>query len=72
MESVIHGVVGLTVTAIVFSQVLMPTLATGLNSTFNISGAEYTTNASAFSLWGTSQIIAVVGFIVLLLGVFGI
>lgn len=63
MESVIHGVVGLTVTAIVFAQVLLPTLVTTNTTAWN---------SSAASLWGTSQIISVVGFIVLLLGVFGI
>lgn len=63
MASVIAGIVSLTVTAIVFAQVLMPTLV-GTNTT----GWQ----SSAGSLWGTSQIIAVVGFIVLLLTVFGI
>lgn len=63
MASVISGIVSLTVTAIVFAQVLMPTL---VNT--NVTGW----NSSASSLYGTSQIIAVVGFIVLLLTVFGI
>jgi hypothetical protein len=63
MASVISGIVSLTVTAIVFAQVLMPTL---VNT--NTTGW----NTSASSLYGTSQIIAVVGFIVLLLTVFGI
>lgn len=63
MASVISGIVSLTVTAIVFAQVLMPTL---VNT--NTTGW----NSSASSLYGTSQIIAVVGFIVLLLTVFGI
>ena len=63
MASVIAGIVSLTVTAIVFAQVLMPTLVTTNTTTWQ---------SSAASLWGTSQIIAVVGFIVLLLTVFGI
>lgn len=63
MASVIAGIVSLTVTAIVFAQVLMPTLVTTNTTSWQ---------TSAGSLWGTSQIIAVVGFIVLLLTVFGI
>ena len=53
----------LTVVAIVFAQVLMPTLVTT-----NVTGWQ----PSASSLWGTSQIISVVGFIFVLLAVFGI
>jgi len=61
--SIIGGVVSLTVVAIVFAQVLMPTLVTTNTTTWN---------TSAGSLWGTSQIISVVGFIFVLLAVFGI
>lgn len=61
--SLIGGIVSLTVIAIVFSQVLMPTL---VNT--NTTGW----NSSASSLWGTSQIISVVGWIFVLLAVFGI
>ena len=63
MATVINGIVTLTVTAIIFAQVLIPTLVDTNTTTWN---------ASAASLWGTGQIISVVGFIVLLLGVFGI
>ena len=61
--SLIGGIVSLTVVAIVFAQVLMPTLVTTNTTTWN---------SSASSLWGTSQIISVVGFIFVLLAVFGI
>ena len=63
MASLIGGIVGLTVVAIVFAQVLMPTLVTTNTTAWN---------SSAASLWGTSQIISVVGFIFVLLMVFGI
>lgn len=63
MATVINGIVSLTVTAIVFAQVLMPTLVTT-----NTTGW----NTSASNLWGTTQIITVVGFVILILSVFGI
>jgi hypothetical protein len=61
--SIIGGIVSLAVVAIVFAQVLMPTLVTTNTTAWQ---------ASATSLWGTSQIISVVGFIFVLLAVFGI
>lgn len=61
--SIIGGIVSLTVVAIVFSNVLMPTL-----TATNTTGWQ----SSATSLWNTSQIIAVVGWIFVLLAVFGI
>jgi hypothetical protein len=70
--SIIGGIVSLAVVAIVFAQVLMPVLVTGYNTTYNISGTIYTSQASAVSLWTTSQVISVVGFIFVLLAVFGI
>jgi hypothetical protein len=70
--SIIGGIVSLAVVAIVFAQVLMPVIVTGVNTTYNISGTVYTTNASALSLWNTGQVISVVGFIFVLLAVFGI
>ena len=79
MATVINGIVSLTVTAIVFAQVLMPTLVTGINSTYctayNATGScvsLYTTDSSALSLWSTTQVIAVVGFVLLILAVYGI
>ena len=63
MATVINGIVSLTVTAIVFAQVLLPTLVTTNTTAWQ---------SSAASLWNTSQIISVVGFILLILGVFGI
>ena len=63
MASLIGGIVGLTVVAIVFAQVLMPTLVTTNTTSWNTSAA---------SLWSTGQIISVVGFIFVLLMVFGI
>jgi hypothetical protein len=61
--NIVAGIVSLTVVAIVFANVLMPTLVTTNTTTWQ---------SSATSLWGTSQIIAVVGFIFILLAVFGI
>ena len=61
--SIIGGIVSLTVVAIVFSNVLMPTLVSA-----NTTGWQ----SSASSLFNTSQIIAVVGWIFVLLAVFGI
>ena len=63
MATVINGIVSLTVTAIVFAQVLMPTL---VNT--NTTGW----NTSASNLWSTTQIISVVGFVILILSIFGI
>ena len=57
------GIIALTVTAILFANVLMPTI---VNT--NTTGWQ----SSATSLWGTSQIISVVGFIFVLMAVFGI
>jgi hypothetical protein len=70
--SIIGGIVSLAVVAIVFAQVLMPILVTGLNATYTTSAGVFTTNASAVTLWSTSQIISVVGFIFVLLAVFGV
>ena len=77
--SLVASIVTLTVTALVFSQTLMPQLVNGVNASFYLyanstggAGTTYTTNAAAFSLWGTSQILAVVGFLFIVLAVFGI
>lgn len=74
--SIIGGVVSLAVVAIVFSQVLMPQLVSGIttyNTTFNSTvNNVWATNTGAVSLWSTSQIIAVVGFLFVLLAVFGV
>jgi hypothetical protein len=61
--NIVAGIVSVTVFAIVFANVLMTTLVTTNTTTWQ---------SSATSLWGTSQIIAVVGFIFILLAVFGI
>jgi hypothetical protein len=46
--------VSMAVVAIVFAQVLMPTLVTGVNTTYNVSGQVYTTSSSALSFLHTS------------------
>jgi hypothetical protein len=61
--SMIGGIISLAVVAIIFAQVLLPTLVTTNTTTWN---------SSAGSLWGTSQIISIVGFIFVLLAVFGV
>lgn len=62
-SGLLGGIIALTVTAILFANVLMPTIV-GTNTT----GWQ----SSASSLWSTSQIISVVGFIFILMAVFGI
>lgn len=57
------GIIALTVTAILFANVLMPTIVDTNTSTWNTSAA---------SLWGTNQIILVVGFLFVVMAVFGI
>lgn len=63
MASLIGGIISLTIVVIVFSNVLMPTIK-GTNTT------EW--SASEVSLWGTVGLIAVVGIVFVMLGVFGV
>ena len=59
----VAGVISLAIVAIVIAQVLINTLVTT-----NTTGW----NSSASSLWGTSQLIVVAGFLFVILGVFGL
>ena len=61
--NMVAGVISLAIVAIVIAQVLINTLVT-TNTT------EW--DASAKSLWGTSQLIVVAGFLFVILGVFGL
>jgi hypothetical protein len=60
---IIGGIISLGITFYLFANVLMPTLVTTNTTTWQ---------SSATSLLGTSQIIAVAGFIFIILAVFGI
>lgn len=61
--NMVAGVISLAIVAIVIAQVLISTLVTTNTSTWATSAA---------SLWSTSQIVVVAGFLFVILGVFGL
>ena len=61
--NMVAGIISLAIVAIVLAQVLMSTLVTTNTSSWTTSAA---------SLWGTSQIIVIAGFLFVILGVFGL
>jgi hypothetical protein len=61
--NMVAGIISLSIVAIVLSQVLLDTLVTT-----NTDGWD----TSAGSLWDTTQIITVAGFLFVILGVFGL
>ena len=61
--NLVAGIIALAITAIVLAQVLMTTLVS-TNTTL--------WDTSAKSLWSTTQIIVVAGFLFVILGVFGL
>jgi uncharacterized membrane protein YidH (DUF202 family) len=63
MASLIGGIIGLAIVVIVFGTVLMPQIITA--NTTGWSSAET-------SLWSTVGLIAVVGILFVMLGVFGV
>lgn len=63
MASLIGGIISLTIVIIVFSTVLMPTIKTTNTSTWS---------SSETSLWSTVGLVAVVGIVFVMLGVFGV
>ena len=63
MASLIGGIIGLSITVIVFTTVLMPQIITA--NTTSWTSAEV-------SLWQTVGLIAVVGVLFVMLGVFGV
>lgn len=63
MASLIGGIISLTIVIIVFTNVLMPTIK-GANTT------GWTTSET--SLWSTVGLVAVVGIVFVMLGVFGV
>lgn len=61
--NMVAGVISLAIVAIVIAQVLISTLVTTNTTTWATSAA---------SLWSTSQIVVVAGFLFVILGVFGL
>jgi len=61
--NMVAGIIALAITAIILAQVLMSTL---------VSTNTDTWDSSAGSLWDTTQIIVVAGFLFVILGVFGL
>lgn len=61
--NMVAGVISLAIVAIVIAQVLISTLVTTNTTTWA---------TSASSLWSTSQIVVVAGFLFVILGVFGL
>ena len=61
--NMVAGVISLAIVAIVIAQVLISTLVTTNTSSWATSAA---------SLWSTSQIVVVAGFLFVILGVFGL
>jgi hypothetical protein len=61
--NMVAGVISLAIVAIVIAQVLINTLVTTNTSGWSTSSA---------SLWSTSQLIVVAGFLFVILGVFGL
>jgi hypothetical protein len=61
--NMVAGIISLAIVAIVLTQVLMDTLVTTNTDTWD---------TSAGSLWDTTQIIVVAGFLFVILGVFGL
>jgi hypothetical protein len=61
--NMVAGVISLAIVAIVIAQVLINTLVTTNTTTWD---------TSAKSLWTTSQLIVVAGFLFVILGVFGL
>lgn len=61
--NLVAGIISVAIVAIITAQVLMSTLVTTNTTAWN---------TSASSLWSTSQIIVVAGFLFVILGVFGL
>ena len=61
--NMVAGIISLAIVSIVLTQVLMNTLVTTNTATWD---------TSAGSLWDTTQIIVVAGFLFVILGVFGL
>lgn len=61
--NMVAGIISLAIVSIVLAQVLMSTLVSTNTTTWATSAA---------SLWSTTQIIVVAGFLFVILGVFGL
>ena len=61
--NLVAGIISLAIVTIVLAQVLMSTLVSTNTATWDTSAA---------SLWDTTQIIVVAGFLFVILGVFGL
>ena len=71
MASLIGGIIGLAITVIVFTTVLMPQIISA-PTTYNTSGVITSWTSAETSLWQTVGLVAVVGILFVMLGVFGV
>ena len=65
--SIIGGIISITIAAIVMANVLVPTI-----KSMNTTGLSPATSQAFSGLWSTTAVIIVVGFVFVILAVFGI